>query len=205
MYNAAGRPWQNLKWNHGARRSRWGWWSRFQRLKAASLVSSKRNFKVGDSTRRCSGGHPACRRAVASPPSAVGCYGGRAARRKKTHALPAALGFFVDRWRSHVFFRAAGRAPSTSGRMPAATSRRSGGHPACRRAVASSPAEKTSRTPGTLGHFVSVNKCAHPSRAAGRAPSTSGRMPDATGRAVRDAAGGRGSSGAGLRRWCPRK
>jgi hypothetical protein len=36
--------------NHGASRSRWGWWSRFQRLKAASLVSSKRNFNVGDST-----------------------------------------------------------------------------------------------------------------------------------------------------------
>ena len=27
--------------NHGASRSRWGWWSRFQRLKASSLVSVK--------------------------------------------------------------------------------------------------------------------------------------------------------------------
>jgi hypothetical protein len=35
---------------HGASRSRWGWWSRFQRLKAASLVSVKRNGSVGDST-----------------------------------------------------------------------------------------------------------------------------------------------------------
>src|SRR5665213_588108 len=35
---------------YGARRSRWGWWSRFQRLKAASLVSAKRNGSVGDST-----------------------------------------------------------------------------------------------------------------------------------------------------------
>ncbi len=36
--------------NHGAKRSRWGWWSRFQRHRAASLVSAKRNFNVGDST-----------------------------------------------------------------------------------------------------------------------------------------------------------
>ena len=36
--------------NHGASFSRCGRWSRFQRLKAASLVSSKRNFSVGDST-----------------------------------------------------------------------------------------------------------------------------------------------------------
>jgi hypothetical protein len=36
--------------HHGASRSRWGWWSRFQALKAASLVSAKRNCNVGDST-----------------------------------------------------------------------------------------------------------------------------------------------------------
>jgi hypothetical protein len=36
--------------NHGASCSRWGWWSRFQRLKAAALVSEKRNCNVGDST-----------------------------------------------------------------------------------------------------------------------------------------------------------
>jgi hypothetical protein len=35
---------------HGDSFSRCGWWSRFQRIKAASLVSSKRNFSVGDST-----------------------------------------------------------------------------------------------------------------------------------------------------------
>ena len=35
---------------YGASRSRWGWWSRFQRLKAASLVTVKRNGSVGDST-----------------------------------------------------------------------------------------------------------------------------------------------------------
>jgi hypothetical protein len=35
---------------YGISRSRWGWWSRFQRLKAASLVSAKRNCNVGDST-----------------------------------------------------------------------------------------------------------------------------------------------------------
>ena len=122
-----------------------GWWLRFRWRKAMALVPANRNCNVGDSTwpRGCGGGHPACRRAVASPPSAVGCYGGRAARRKKTHALPAALEFFVDRRRGHGFFRAAGRAPSTSGRMP-----------------------------------------------------------DATARGVRDGAGGRGSSGAGRRRGC---
>ena len=36
--------------NHGDNLSRCGKWSRFQRLKASSLVSSKRNFSVGDST-----------------------------------------------------------------------------------------------------------------------------------------------------------
>jgi len=36
--------------NHGDSRSRWGWWSRFQRLKAASLVSAKRYCNVGNST-----------------------------------------------------------------------------------------------------------------------------------------------------------
>jgi hypothetical protein len=36
--------------NHGASRSRWGWWSRFQALKASSLVSAKRYCNVGDST-----------------------------------------------------------------------------------------------------------------------------------------------------------
>jgi len=42
--------WLGYCQNHGASRSRWGWWSRFQRLKAASLVSAKRNCNVGDST-----------------------------------------------------------------------------------------------------------------------------------------------------------
>jgi hypothetical protein len=36
--------------NYGVSRSRWSWWSRFQRLKAASLVPVKRNGNVGDST-----------------------------------------------------------------------------------------------------------------------------------------------------------
>ena len=35
---------------YGAGRSRWGWWSRFHRLKAASLVPAKRCCSVGDST-----------------------------------------------------------------------------------------------------------------------------------------------------------
>jgi hypothetical protein len=42
--------WLGYYQNYGARRSRWGWWSRFQALKAASLVSAKRNCSVGDST-----------------------------------------------------------------------------------------------------------------------------------------------------------
>ena len=37
-------------WPYGDNFARCGRWSRFQRAKAASLVSSKRNFSVGDST-----------------------------------------------------------------------------------------------------------------------------------------------------------
>ena len=36
--------------DYGESFSRCGWWSRFQRDKAASLVSAKRNGSVGDST-----------------------------------------------------------------------------------------------------------------------------------------------------------
>src|SRR5476649_2488367 len=46
----AGYFWSSLRDYYGARRSRWGWWSRFQRLKAASLVSVKSNGSAGDST-----------------------------------------------------------------------------------------------------------------------------------------------------------
>ena len=41
---------RRLPQNHGDNFSRCGWWSRFQRTRAASLVSSKRNCSVGDST-----------------------------------------------------------------------------------------------------------------------------------------------------------
>ena len=36
--------------SYGESFSRWGRWSRFQRRRASSLVSAKRNFSVGDST-----------------------------------------------------------------------------------------------------------------------------------------------------------
>jgi|SRR5690348_4147662 len=48
-----GRYWSGLTsaaTNHGDNFSRCGRWSRFQRTRAASLVSTNRNFNVGDST-----------------------------------------------------------------------------------------------------------------------------------------------------------
>jgi hypothetical protein len=56
---------------------------------------------------------------------------------------------------------------------------RDGGHPACRRALASSPAEQTVLHPNAIEHFCDAEKFVRFFRAARRAPSTSGETPDA--------------------------
>ena len=51
---------------------------------------------------------------------------------------------------------------------------------ACRRAVASRPADRTHVRSVAFENFLSLSQCGRRFRAAGRAPSTSGGTPDAT-------------------------
>src|SRR6185295_4072111 len=105
----------------------------------------------------------ACRRAVASSPAE------RAARQSN------ALDSFMGRRILEHLFRAAGRAPSTAGEDARRYSAFvAAGVLACRRAVASSPAERAGRQSNALDSFMGRRILEHLFRAAGRAPSTAG-------------------------------